>query len=137
MKKNLFVLFVSLLAACTPTTNRNDAVIKFNQSEYDFGTLAFNAKAETAFGFSNPGKSPLIITNVETSCGCTVPDWPKEPVKAGKAEKIKIKYDTSHPGHFSKTITVFFNGPESPQILVIKGDVEYPDDQATKSQTTK
>jgi hypothetical protein len=128
MKKNLFVLFVSLLVACNAITNRNDAVIKFNQTDYDFGTLAFNAKAETAFEFSNAGKSPLIITDVQTSCGCTVPDWPKEPVKAGKAEKIKIKYDTSHPGHFNKTITVFFNGSESPVTLVIKGDVEYPDE---------
>jgi hypothetical protein len=126
-----------MLIACNSTVIRTDAEIKFNQTEYEFGTLSFKANAEMSFEFSNTGKSPLIILDVKTSCGCTVPEWPKEPVKSEKSERIKIKYDTSHPGHFDKTITVFFNGPESPITLIIKGDVEYPDESNNEISTTK
>jgi hypothetical protein len=73
--------------------------------------------------FSNTGDTPLVIQNVKTSCGCTVPEWPQKPVNPGNSGEIKINYDTSHPGMFNKTITVFYNGQESPQVLNIKGKV--------------
>ena len=75
------------------------------------------------FAFSNPGTSPLVIEQVETSCGCTVPEWPQKPILPGKHGEIKVRYDTSQPSMFSKTIIVYFNGKNSPAKLTINGSV--------------
>ena len=126
MKNLPFSIFLLFAFSCSQPVTQNDATIAFAQNEHDFGTLRQNQKAVYAFAFSNPGSSPIIIHNVETSCGCTVPDWPKEPIKPGKKGKILIKYDTSHPWAFSKSITVYYNGKNSPVRLKIKGEVGYP-----------
>lgn len=123
LKKYIMAIFVFLLMSCSSSSNKNNAAIQFNQNYFDFGTIEFNSNAEKSFEFSNPGKVPLIIYDVKTSCGCTSTDWPKEPIKAGSTSQIKINYNTSTLGHFDKTIIVFFNGPDSPILLLIKGNV--------------
>jgi len=70
----------------------------------------------------------LIINEVKTSCGCTVPEWPKTPIRRGEKGLIKIKYDASSPGVFHKYVEVFYNGSGSPDSLEIKGEVEYPEE---------
>ncbi len=70
----------------------------------------------------------LIINDVKTSCGCTVPEWSKEPIRPGRKGQITIKYDADFPGVFHKTVEVFYNGVDSPYMLGIKGEVEYPED---------
>ena len=77
------------------------------------------------FKFSNTGETPLLIYDVKTSCGCTVPEWPKEGIAPKEEGIIKVNYDAKHFGNFSKTITVFYNGVNSPQLLTIKGEVVY------------
>ncbi len=124
MKKNLFVIFVSLLVACTSTTNNNDAVIKFDKEKYDFGKISYKKEATCTFEFSNSKNSILIIYDVKTSCGCTVPEWTKAPIRIGKKGELKIKYDAAYSGIFHKTVEVFYNGPNSPAILEIKGEVD-------------
>jgi hypothetical protein len=126
------ILFVSIyLVACGASVAvKNNAEIKFETNEFDFGELEINADGNCSFMFSNTGDTPLVIQNVKTSCGCTVPEWPKKPIKQGKQGEILINYDTSHPGMFNKTITVFYNGQSSPQVLNIKGKVTYPEDFA-------
>lgn len=123
------ILFVSIyLVACGASVAvKNNAEIKFETNEFDFGELNLNADGNCSFKFYNAGKTPLIIHKVETSCGCTVPEWPKKPIKPGKQGEILINYDTSHPGMFNKTITVFYNGENSPIVLSIKGKVAYPE----------
>ena len=74
----------------------------------------------------------LIITNVKSSCGCTVPSYPKEPVKKSKKEKIHVKYDTKRIGNFNKTITVYSNAKNSPVKLHIKGEVVKKDTTESK-----
>ncbi|WP_394368018.1 DUF1573 domain-containing protein [Flavobacterium undicola] len=69
---------------------------------------------------------PLLIKDVNTSCGCTVPEWYKGIIKPNKNGEIKIVYDAKYPGRFNKTITVFYNGKDSPINLTIKGEVPYP-----------
>lgn len=124
-----FTLFiVANIYSCTPRQQKNNAEITFATTEYDFGELEYKEKGNCSFQFNNPGKVPLVIHEVKTSCGCTVPEWPREPIKAGKSGDIRINYDTSHPGVFSKTITIFYNGEKSPETLTIKGNVKYPDD---------
>lgn len=127
---NIYKFFIPALAylffSCTNSVMKKDALIHFENDDYNFSTLSYKKEAEHNFQFTNPGKTPLVIFEVKTSCGCTVPDWPKKPIKSGRKGEIKIKYDAASPGVFHKTITVYFNGEESPQILTIKGVVEYP-----------
>lgn len=128
MKYFTLIIFVITLFSCSFTPLQNNASLSFESLEHNFGVIPYKNEAEYNFKFSNSGKTPLIISDVKTSCGCTVPDWPKKPVKPGKSGEVKIKYDAAFPGVFHKTIEVFYNGKDSPQTLTIKGEVEYPED---------
>ncbi len=125
---------ITLLSGCDTGSVKNDAKIEFKQTEHNFGELELNGDGNCTFSFSNPGKSPLVIQDVKTSCGCTVPQWKQKPVPAGKTGKIQIEYDTSHPRTCSKTITVFYNGEVSPQVLTINGSVKFPKMENLKIQ---
>ncbi|TKG94572.1 DUF1573 domain-containing protein [Puteibacter caeruleilacunae] len=118
-----------LCLSCTYQPVKNDAQVKFASGEYDFHHLKMKDKAECEFEFSNVGESLLVIYDVKTTCGCTVPDWNKKPIVPGKKGAIKIKYDTDHPGKFRKTITVYYNGKDSPKKLVVRGIVDFPKDE--------
>jgi len=117
--------FIFFMVACSSPATQNDAVIRFNGQEYDFGTIPLKKEVYYGFEFSNPGKTPLVISNLKTSCGCTIPEWPRKPVKPGTKGEIKVAHDAASPGVFHKTITVYFNGKNSPVELKIKGKVEY------------
>ncbi len=116
------------LFLCSQNKIKKAASIEFYKAEYNFGELRYKQEAEYFFEFTNPGKMLLVIYNVETSCGCTAAAWTKEPVKPGKSGQIVIKYDAAFLGTFEKTITVHYNGKDSPAILTIKGKVAYPED---------
>lgn len=115
------------------TQTKDDVVITeitnmtFKQKEHDFGEIPMGKSVSTLFKFSNAGESPLLIKEVTTSCGCTVPEWPKEIIEPNKKGEIKIVYDAKYPGLFNKTITVVYNGKDSPLELTIKGKVSYPE----------
>ena len=126
MKKLSIVLMLFLLMACSNEVIRNDASIDFTERQHDFRTIAFKKEISCSFDFINPGKTPLLIAEVKTSCGCTVPDWPHKPILPGDKGSVQINYDAAFPGVFHKTISVFYNGPGSPIELEIKGEVEYP-----------
>ena len=113
---------------CSSSIQQNDATISFSKQEHNFGSLKYKNPGDCIFEFKNPGKSALVIYNVKTSCGCTVPEWTKKPINPGSKGEIKIKYDSDFPGVFHKTITVYFNGENSPVTLKIKGKVQYPND---------
>jgi hypothetical protein len=98
--------------------------IIFENPIYDYGTIPLNSAGECEFVFKNTGKTPLILSNVQSSCGCTVPSWPKEPVAMNTKGVIKVKYNTNRSGSFQKTITVSSNAKNSPIVLTIKGTVE-------------
>lgn len=128
MYKHFTLLLLVLMYTCTATVSRNDASIGFSKEKHDFGTIPYKKEATYSFELSNPGKTMLIINDVKTSCGCTVPEWSKEPIRPGKKGQIKIKYDAAYPGVFHKTVKVFYNGEGSPISLEIKGEVEYPEE---------
>lgn len=125
-KISLAFCIICYLMGCNSHAVKNSAKIRFEVTEHDFGQLNFKGNGNYSFGFANSGKTPLIISNVKTSCGCTVPQWPKKPLKPGGKGEIKISYDTSTPGMFNKTIAVYYNGENSPIRLAIKGSVNYP-----------
>ncbi len=128
MKKIFNLTFAVLLlftAACSQNgENVSNAEMTFKEDlTFDFGKIAENSDGTHEFVFKNTGKDPLIITNVKSSCGCTVPTYPEKPIKKGETGKISVKYDTKRIGVFTKTITVYSNAKNSPVKLHIKGEV--------------
>src|ERR1700749_3330736 len=108
--------------AATPPASQAD--IKFEKTVHDYGTIKQGADGGCEFKFTNSGKEPLIITNCQGSCGCTVPSCPKEPILPGKSAVIKVHYDTKRVGPISKTVTVQSNAIAGTQTIQIKGTVE-------------
>lgn len=106
------------------TVDKKAPKITFEQETYDFGIIRKGSKATVDFVLKNTGKKPLVLTNVRSSCGCTVPTWPKDPIKRKKSGVINVRYNSNIVGNFSKTITVYTNTAKSPIRLRIKGTVE-------------
>lgn len=104
---------------------KNKPAIQFATLSHDFGTLKEEAgKATHEFVFTNTGNAPLIIQQVTASCGCTTPNWTKQPIAPGATGKVTVTYATTgRPGHFTKIITVRNNSNQSPIQLYINGNV--------------
>ncbi len=109
--------------AAAQANNPNAPIIKFDKMEHDYGTIEQNADGNCEFKFTNEGKEPLILSNVRSSCGCTVPTWPRQPILPGQSDVIQVKYDTKRVGLISKTITVYSNAKEAQVTLKIKGNI--------------
>jgi Protein of unknown function (DUF1573) len=101
----------------------NAPEISFDKIVHDYGTVVQGADATCEFKFTNTGKEPLILQKPQSSCGCTVPTWPQEPVLPGKSDIIKVTYATHNVGPINKTITVTSNAKTSRVVLSIKGTV--------------
>lgn len=99
------------------------ADIKFDKTEFDYGNIMQGDNGECVFKFKNTGKEPLIITNCQGSCGCTVPQCPKDPILPGKTGEIKVKYDTQRVGPINKTVSVASNAKSGAQMITIKGNI--------------
>jgi hypothetical protein len=119
--KKLFFVFAFLFVA---TFANAQGVIKFKNESHDFGKVEEGVQATHTFEFTNTGTAPVVISNAQASCGCTTPDWTKEPVMPGKTGKVTASFNSQgRPGNFSKTVTVISNS-ETPQIVLsIKGEV--------------
>jgi hypothetical protein len=106
----------------------------FETETIDYGTIAHNADGNRKFEFTNNGNKPLIITNTQGSCGCTVPTTPKEPIAPGAKGIIGVKYATDRVGAFTKTVTVTSNAEGMPtKVLTIRGTILPDPAPATKS----
>jgi len=104
--------------------NESLPVAKFDKVEFDFGTIAEGDVVETSFVVTNSGKSNLVISNATASCGCTIPTWPKEPIKVGETAEIKVKFNSrGKRNKQSKAITLTTNTINGKEILKIKGFV--------------
>lgn len=99
--------------------------IKFELTKYDFGKIKEqDGKVTYTFKFKNISKFPLVVTRVQASCGCTTPEWTKEPISAGKSGTVTVTYNPAHrPGVFHKTITVYSNTATGTDVLTIQGEV--------------
>ncbi len=130
MKKVLFSLFMMFVAATASsalyaqTSTQSGAQIEFSKEVHDYGTIKYGADGTCTFEFKNTGNSPLIIQNAKGSCGCTVPEWPKEPIAPGAKGTITVRYDTKRPGAINKSVTIQSNAVNEPTAtLRIKGNV--------------
>ncbi|TSA34516.1 MAG: DUF1573 domain-containing protein [Porphyromonadaceae bacterium] len=90
---------------------------------HDYGSIVFGANGKVEFTYTNQGTKPLVISDVKSSCGCTIPNWTKEPVAPGQKGTIKIEYNTTLPGVFNKTVEVYSNANNSPVRISIRGKV--------------
>ncbi len=123
MKKFLSLL---LLAVCGLMASAAGPAVEFPELVHDFGTIAENGGAVShEFSFTNTGDAPLMIVNASASCGCTRPDFPKKPIKAGKSDRIKVTFlPAGRPGEFNKTVTIRTNAKKTKKVtLRIKGFV--------------
>jgi hypothetical protein len=99
-------------------------VMAFESTEVDYGKIVQGSEPIRVFKFKNTGTEPLVITSASASCGCTVPNYPKEAVKPGESAKIEVRYDTNRVGPFQKTITITTNETQGNHLLTIKGVVD-------------
>ncbi|WP_431111477.1 DUF1573 domain-containing protein [Winogradskyella poriferorum] len=126
---NTILIFILSVGLFNATSNKIEsktgkvAIISFETEVIDYGTIEQHSDGSRLFAFTNEGDAPLLITNVKTSCGCTVPSYSKEPILPGKSGELKIKYDTKRLGVFTKTITVTSNAEGGNKILKIKGNI--------------
>lgn len=98
-------------------------VMEFEKAEHDFGTIEQGTAQETVFVFTNTGNAPLIITNATSSCGCTVPNPPKDPIAPGEKGELLVKFNGSGQNQVTKTITVTANTAKGSELLRIKAFV--------------
>ncbi len=98
-------------------------VMAFEKSEHDFGTIEQGTPQETVFMFTNTGDAPLIITDAKSSCGCTVPNPPKDPIAPGETGELLVKFNGSGQNQVTKTITVTANTEKGSELLRIKAFV--------------
>jgi len=99
-------------------------VMSFEKAEHDFGTIEQNTPQETVFKFTNTGNGPLIITDAKSSCGCTVPEYPKNtPIAPGETGEMLVKFNGSGQNQVTKTITVSANTAKGSEMLRIKAFV--------------
>lgn len=121
--KKLFSLAVSLFFAAM--VMGQSPVITFDKTTHDFGKInEADGRVTTVFTFVNEGTTPLVLSNVRASCGCTTPKWTREPIEPGQSGDITVTYNPSgRPGRFQKTVTVTSNATEATTKLYIKGEV--------------
>ncbi len=125
-KKIFYLLVVAILGSTLFVSAQNvKPVMKFDSKEHDFKTFKEeDGKTSYSFEFINTGKQPVIINNVRSSCGCTSPEWSKQPVAPGQMGFVKATFDPKNrPGPFSKTVTITANTNPAITILRIKGNV--------------
>jgi hypothetical protein len=127
MKKILMICavvlgFVYTASAQTDNTN-SKAEFKFNEEKHDFGKVPQGTPVTTVFTFTNIGQEPLILTEVKPTCGCTIADYTKTPVKTGETGMIKITYNAAIVNPFNKTIVVTSNAKTPTKYLNIVGEV--------------
>jgi len=108
--------------AATDTTKK--AGIEFENVVHDFGKIPYGGNGTCDFVFKSTGEIALKLTNVKSSCGCTIPQWPRQPIEVGQSDKIAVKYDTRRTGPFTKGITVYSNAEQKTIRLTIKGEVQ-------------
>ena len=116
---------VNTTQASQPAVKTDSPVMSFDKTTHDFGTIKEGEKVTTKFSFTNTGKSDLIIVDARGSCGCTVPEYPKNtPIKPGDTQTITVSFDSSNkPGVQQKSVTLSANTASGREMLRIKANV--------------
>src|SRR6188474_3719883 len=124
MKKLLFIASAFILTAgAMAQTTKPDDFAKFNTNKYDFGKIKQSVPVTYYFEVTNTSNKPLVIENAHATCGCTVPEYQKDPILPGKTAKIKVQYNAANGGQFDKTVFVKLAGVDQEKSLGITGEV--------------
>jgi hypothetical protein len=131
MKKiSLFAVMVLLvmITSCKKEIGTSETEMTFETEKHDFGTITQGDKVDYDFKFKNTGGSDLIITGAKGSCGCTVPEYPKEAIKPGVSGVIKVSFNSAgKSGKQAKSVTLFCNIKEGKKVLHINSNIEVPE----------
>mgnify|MGYP002642102364 FL=1 len=115
----------ALAPAIEPAVAMATTVLSIDRMEHDFGQIADVAPVETSFVLTNNGDEPLLITSAQGSCGCTVPEYPKDPIAPGESRDMKVSFNPSgKEGVNNKTVTITANTEPATTIINIKSDVQ-------------
>ena len=117
---------MSLSAVSMAQDGASGPIMTFESLTVDYGEIEQHSEPLRVAKFTNTGDEPLVISNARGSCGCTVPDWPKEPVMPGESADIEIRYDTKRLGKINKTVTITTNQGSEPVVLRVKGQINKP-----------
>ena len=116
------ILIVSLLMGVTLGVQAQPKAL-FDKTTHEFGTILWKNPVTATFKITNKGDKPLVISNVTTSCGCTVADWTKEPIAPGKTGIVSSTFDAKAIGRFQKSVGIYCNASNKPIYLAIRGEV--------------
>ena len=105
-----------------PAAIPKDDILQLKESGYSFGKIPQGRPVIHVFEITNMGKTPLLLENVQASCGCTTPEWTREPIAPGASTPIKVGYNAYAEGQFNKTVTIFYNNGQT-KALIISGEV--------------
>ena len=126
-----------LIASCLATTmGMAQPKVTFNEKMHNFGEILWKQPVQVSFVVGNEGTSPLVISNVTTSCGCTVAQWTKEPIEAGQSGEVTATFDAKMLGRFYKTVGVYCNAAPEPIYLELIGVVKETVAQPAVAQDT-
>ena|SRR6476661_4537865 len=118
----LFIFFLMATAAKAQTANAPQEPLQFKEMEYDFGSVPQGKPVYHFFEIKNSGSKPIVLNDVHASCGCTTPEWSKDPIAPGSTAKIKVGFNAASEGAFEKFISIQYNDSVQKQIK-IKGSV--------------
>ncbi len=121
--KNFLFLAMTLVLCASVMGQKVDDVAKFNEEKHNFGKIKQNVPVIYYFEITNNSNKPLVIESATASCGCTVPEYPKEPIVPGKTSKIKVQYNAASMGAFDKDVYIKLAGIDAPKTLKIVGEV--------------
>lgn len=121
--KKFIAIAIFVVAGIGTAMAQETAKIEFKSETIDYGEIKKGSDGVRVFEFTNTGNVPLVIANVTSSCGCTIPKKPEDPIRPGETGEIQVKYNTKLVGPIRKTVTVYSNADESTKSLKIKGRV--------------
>ena len=121
--KKFIAIAIFVVAGIGTAMAQETAKIEFKSETIDYGEIKKGSDGVRVFEFTNTGNVPLVIANVTSSCGCTIPKKPEDPIQPGETGEIQVKYNTKLVGPIRKTVTVYSNADESTKSLKIKGRV--------------
>ncbi|MBC3785354.1 DUF1573 domain-containing protein [Spirosoma utsteinense] len=120
--KTIFSLFVALFVFVSVGFAQK-GVIKFAKDTHDFGKIEQGKPVTHVFEFKNMGTDPVVINDAQASCGCTKPNWTREPIMPGKTGSVSATFNAAAAGQFTKTVTVTSNAEAGQTVLYLKGEV--------------
>jgi hypothetical protein len=126
-----------VIKTASPVISPKADFLQLKESSYSFGKIPQGRPVIHVFEIINTGKEPLMLENVQASCGCTTPEWSREAIAPGATAPIKVGYNAYGEGHFNKTVTIFYNNGQT-KALIISGEVyKLPDTAAPENASVQ